>query len=222
MADRRALDLAVFELLGIADAREREKLVDELYWETANHFRQIRIVEVQKQEQRAKSDGHEFRTDEFAADLWDSLHEDEKQPLAAWMASQVADGMPVNIPEGDARLPHEADFLDASTVFFRPSGADKATFKPLNLPSRPHAELVYFAWDHKLHGKVALPKSEKAARELINCATARLKALTAKASELARSRTSDESKAMDLSRLLVHWMINGKPTRNPMNQGPKP
>jgi hypothetical protein len=34
-----------------------------------------------------------------------------------------------------------------------------------------------------------------------------------KASELARSRTSDERKAMDLSRLLVHWMINGKPSR---------
>ena len=67
--DRRALDLAVFELLGVSNASEREKLVDELHWETANHFRQIRIVEIQKQEQRAKSEGREFRTDELAADL---------------------------------------------------------------------------------------------------------------------------------------------------------
>jgi hypothetical protein len=37
--------------------------------------------------------------------------------------------------------------------------------------------------------------------------------LTAKANELARSRTSDERKALDVSRLLVHWMINGKPSR---------
>lgn len=44
---------------------------------------------------------------------------------------------------------------------------------------------------------------------------ARLKALRAKADELARSRISDERKAMDLSRLLVHWMINGKPSREP-------
>ena len=56
-----------------------------------------------------------------------------------------------------------------------------------------------------------LPKTEKAARELYAAATARLKTLVTKASELARSRTSDERKAMDLSRLLVHWMINGKP-----------
>ena len=55
MPDRRAFDLAVFELLGVADAAEREKLCDELYYETATHFRQIRIVEIQKQEQRAKS-----------------------------------------------------------------------------------------------------------------------------------------------------------------------
>jgi len=213
MADRRDLDLAVFELLGVSDASEREKLVEELYHETANHFRQIRIVEVQKQEQRAKSDGREFRTDELAADLWDSLPDEDKQPLAEWLANKVADGQPVNIPEGEARLPDATDFLDASTVFFRLPGADKADFKPLKLPSRPHAELAHFAWQQKIHGNMTLPKTEKAARELLAAATARLNALTAKADDLARSRTSDERKAMDLSRLLVHWMIHGKPSR---------
>jgi hypothetical protein len=65
----------------------------------------------------------------------------------------------------------------------------------------------------KLRGKMALPKTENDARKLLSGATARLKTLTAKADELARSRASDERKAMDLSRLLVHWMINGKPCR---------
>ena len=64
--------------------------MDELYWETANHFRQIRVVEIQRQEQRAKSEGREFRTDELAADLWDSLPEDDKQPLTVWLANQVS------------------------------------------------------------------------------------------------------------------------------------
>jgi methylase of polypeptide subunit release factors len=213
MADRRDLDLAVFELLGVAGAGEREKLVDELYYETARHFRQIRIVEVQKQEQRAKSDGREFRTDELAADLWDSLQDDEKQPLAAWLAKQVADGLPVNIPEGDARLPDASDFLDANTVFFRAPGGDKTGFTTLKLPSRAHAELVFFASQQRIHGNVALPKTENAARELFASASARLNALTSKANELARSRISDERNAMDLSRLLLHWMMNGKPTR---------
>lgn len=211
--DRRALDLAVFELLGVSNASEREKLVNELHWETANHFRQIRIVEIQKQEQRTKSEGREFRTDELAADLWDSLQEDEKQPLAVWLASQVAVGLPVNIPEGDARLPDASDFLDASTVFFRAPGADKSPFKRLELPSRPHAELVHFAWQQNIHGKVMLPRTENAARDLLNAVNARLKTLRTKANELTRSRTSDERKALDIARLLLHWMINGKPNR---------
>ena len=37
MPDRRALDLAVFGLLGVSNAAEREKLCDELHFETANH-----------------------------------------------------------------------------------------------------------------------------------------------------------------------------------------
>jgi hypothetical protein len=213
MADRRDLDLAVFELLGVADAGEREKLVGELYYETASHFRQIRIVEVQKQEQRAKSEGREFRADELAADLCDSLPEDQKQPLAAWLANHVTNALAVIIPEGDARLPDASDFLDASTVFFRAPGTAKSAFIPLQLPSRRHAELVHFAWRQKVHGNVALPKTEDAARDLLDSAMARSNALTAKADDLARSRTSDERKAMDLSRLLLHWMMNGKPSR---------
>ena len=217
--DRRALDLAVFELLGVSDAGEREKLVDELYWETANHFRQIRIVEIQKQKQRTNSEGREFRTDELAADVWDSLPAGDKQPLAAWLASQVDDGLAVHIPESDGcSLPEANDFLDARSVFFHLPGAAKKQAQKLELPSRAHAELVHFAWQQKMPGQVTLPKSEKAARELHAGATARLKVLEAKAGELARSRTSDERRAMDLSRLLLHWLINGKPKREAQPQ----
>jgi len=44
MNDRRGLDLAVFELIGVTDSKERERLCDQLYFETAKHFREIRIV----------------------------------------------------------------------------------------------------------------------------------------------------------------------------------
>src|SRR5882724_248410 len=48
MSDRRDLDVAVFELIGVADRAERERLCDQLYFETAKHFREIRIVEIKK------------------------------------------------------------------------------------------------------------------------------------------------------------------------------
>jgi len=212
--DRRALDLAVFELLGVGNASEREQLVDELYWETANHFRQIRIVEIQKQEQRSTSEGREFRSDELAADLWDSLSDDDKQPLGVWLARQVDDALSVSIPESEGcSLPDPSDFLDANSVFFHLPGTTKKQAQKVSLPSRAHAELVRWAWQQKFWGSIQLPKTEKAALKLYNDATSRLQGLVTKAGELARSRTSDERKAMDLSRLLVHWMINGKPSK---------
>jgi len=211
MRDRRDLDLAVFELLGVSDAAEREKLCDELYHETAAHFRQIRLVEIQKQEQRAKSGGREFRTDELSADLWDALADDEKQPLAEWLAAQTSGGKPHVIPEGQASLPDASDMLDANTIFFRQSTGGKAMFRPLPLPSRSHAEIIFTLARLGLHSDVQLPEAENAAHQLNQQLDARLAAIAEKANHLARSRTSDERKAADLAGLLQHWMIHGKP-----------
>ena len=211
--DRRALDLAVLELLGVSDAKEREKLCDDLYHETAAHFRQIRVVEIQKQEQRARAEGREFRTDELVADLWDSLAPDEQQPLAEWFAGQAGNGKPQTIPEGQASLPDANDMLDASTVFFREPGGGKAAVKPLALPSRAHAEIIFKLAQLGLHGKVHLPDKESAAQVLKSKLDERLVALVEKANHLAASRTSDDRKISDVSGLLQHWMIHGKPKR---------
>jgi hypothetical protein len=211
--DRRALDLAVLELLGVSDAKEREKLCDELYYETAAHFRQIRVVEIQKQEQRAGAEGREFRTDELVADLWDSLEPNEQQPLAEWFADQVSSGKAQTIPEGHASLPDANDMLDASTVFFRESGGGKADVKPLALPSRAHAEIVFILAQHGLHGRVSLPEKESAAQALKAKFTGRLAAIVETANRLAASRTSDDRKISDVSGLLQHWMVHGKPRK---------
>jgi hypothetical protein len=221
MSDRRALDLAVFELLGVAEAAERERLCDELYYETAKHFRQIRIMEVRKQEQRAKTEGREFRADELAADLWDGLSEEDKRPLVQWIAAQVNDGAPVNIPEGVGSLPDANDFLDANTVFFRVPHPGKTVSQPCPLPSRAHAETVHLLSRQGIHGPVILARTEKAARTLQARITQRLAAIVATATALSRSRTADEKKALDLARLLEFWMLHGKPTRDPASaRGP--
>jgi hypothetical protein len=213
--DRRALDLAVFELLGVSNAAEREKLVEELYLETANHFRQIRIVEVQKQEQRTKSEGREFRTDELAADIWDSLPPTDKKPLVEWLAAQVkaADGFVVDVPEGRASLPDANDMLDAKAIFYRAPGADKSAIQKVELPSRAHAEMIFTLSQWKLHGPLPLPKSEATAQTLQVELTQRLAAFAAQAEALSRSRTSDEKRAAELAALLEFWLVHGKPHR---------
>ena len=214
--DRRALDLAVFELLGVADAVERDRLCDELYRETASHFRQIRIVEIQKQEERAGSEGREFRTDELAADLWDALAEDEREPLVAWLARNTDNGLTISLPDGTPTLPDATDMFSASSLFFRQSSGSKQ----LALPSRAHAELVHRLAIEGLHGDLHLPTSESDATSLLARLRDRLASLTEKAGQLSGSRTSDSAHATDLAGLLRQWMIHGKPQRKPKKAKP--
>jgi hypothetical protein len=205
----------VFELLGVSDAAEREKLCDELYHETTTHFRHNRILDIQKQEQRAGTEGREFRTDELAVDLWDSLPDEDKQPLAMWITNQVTDGLTVDIPEGHASLPDANDMLDANTVFFRQPKGGKVAARPLALPSRAHAEMIYLLTQHSIYGPARLPKTEKAARILQTQITKRIAAFAVKANDLSRSRTGDEKRATELAALLEFWLVHGKPRKEP-------
>jgi hypothetical protein len=148
------------------DAKEREELCDQLYHETASHFRQIRVVEIQKQEQRARAEGRQFRTDELAADLWDGLTDAERQPLVEWLDAQTESGKIHSIPEGQVSLPDANDMLDANTAFFRQPTDGKAVVRSLSFTSRSHAEMVFTLAQLGLRGPVKLPEEEAAALKL--------------------------------------------------------
>lgn len=219
MPDRRALDLAVFELLGVSDAGERERLCDELYYETANHFRQIRIVEVLKQEQRAGTDERGFRTDELAEDLWDSIPSLDRQPLLEWIAAQVKKDtvLDVFVPEGPASLPDANDLLDPNTIFFHPGRGSKASITKIVLPSRSHVEIIFLLTQQKVHGSLLLPKTKEAASALLVALTERMGSMEKTANELSRSRTGDEKRAAEVAALLKFWLVHGKPTKGHNN-----
>jgi hypothetical protein len=204
--DRRDLDLAVFELIGVTDSDAREKLCDELYFEPAKHFREIRIVEIKKQEQRAKSEGRGFRIDELAVDIWDALTDHERLPIVDWVGSNFAHDWPVTIPDGNPKLPDFEDMLDAATVFFSSKKGTRAA--RLTCPTRAHAEVIYQLCKLGIRGDISLPNSaENLAAEL----SRRLSSIDQRVDELARSRSTDESRIEDLAALLKHWMILGKP-----------
>ena len=169
-------------------------------------------MEIQKQQQRRGQDNREFQTEELAADLWDALTTDEKQPLAEWLAAQTSGGHPHVIVEGHASLPDASDMLDANTVFFRQQTGGKAATTSLRLPSRCHAETIFTLSQQGLHGRIQLPEAESAARELKQLLDIRLAAMVSQANHLAGSRTSDEKKMADVAGLLQHWMIHGKPS----------
>lgn len=85
--DRRALDDAVFEVLGVRDADRRRYLVTKLHEETARHFRKIRVVEIQKQLQRARTGARRSTADDLANDAWDAAELSDWRPLLEWLAS---------------------------------------------------------------------------------------------------------------------------------------
>jgi hypothetical protein len=83
--DRRKLDDAVFELLGVQNSRRRKDLIDRLYHEVAFHFRSIRIVEVQKMEQRRQGGGKGDASQMgFAVDAWNHVDGELHEPLPTW------------------------------------------------------------------------------------------------------------------------------------------
>lgn len=135
--DRRALDDAVFEMLGVEDAGRRHDLVVELYRETALHFRQIRIVEVQKQEQRKKGEATRFSPTELAGDIWDAVDRDLKVPLLEWLAARPGPLERRVLSDGPASLPDANDMFHPHSVFFGKKGGVH-----MELPSREHAEIV--------------------------------------------------------------------------------
>jgi hypothetical protein len=95
--DRRALDDATFELLGVADPAERAALIDRLYEATARHFREIRVVEIEKMEQRKKTKSKGINAHDLAADVWDAAELPDTTLLADWLNQQPEAGDVISV-----------------------------------------------------------------------------------------------------------------------------
>ena len=135
--DRRDLDDAVFELLGVSDPNERDELIGRLYEATARHFRDIRVVEIEKMEQRSKSDSKRFSVHDLAADIWDAAELEDATPLAEWVGQQPeSDSLVILLDERPAVLSKDVMF-SPNTVYF-----GKGRKGHIDCQSRGQAELV--------------------------------------------------------------------------------
>ncbi len=205
-SDRRELDDAVFELLGESAPARRRELVDRLYEETARHYRQIRIVEVQKMVQRRGGQTNNFTHADLAEEIWVGLEAAIKKPLAEWVAERSKPGQIVSIPEGAPRFPGEADFFDRDAVFF---GTGKEAVK-LKLPSPFHAKLVFRLAALDVRGRIVLPATPEEAGKILASLNDHIAKTQHRLQELAARRTGNErirTKVCDLLRL---WFVHGR------------
>ncbi|MGE0126892.1 MAG: class I SAM-dependent DNA methyltransferase [Blastocatellales bacterium] len=205
-ADRRELDDAVFELLGVTDPKERAELIDRLYREVSLHFRAIRIVEVQKMEQRRQSGRTTVSANQLAQDAWEELEAHWRQPLRDWLAEQNGRTKPLELPEGEPELPDATNFFEATTVYFGRKG--KAH---LVCASRAEAELLFAVAQTGLRGNVLLPVTEKECQRALQALNSRLEKGEAKLAEFAETRAGTDKLREQVLDVLRRWFIHGKP-----------
>jgi hypothetical protein len=204
--DRRTLDDAVFELLGVSDGARRNALVNRLYEETARHFRQIRVVEIQKMEQRTKTAARRFTAEELAADAWDAIYLKDSPPIAQFLSSQTGSKVLVAVPaEGAPRLVDENSMFDREVVFF---GTGRKAGR-IVCASRAQAELVRRLASLGVREDVAVPAGEAPCRELLATIETQLETARNEFDILASSRTSNEKLRDEIVDLMMHWMIHG-------------
>lgn len=204
--DRRELDDAVFQLLGVKDPKRRAELIDCLYRELTLHNRNIRIVEVQKMEQRRASGSDSVSQLELAADAWEHLEAEWRKPLPVWLKENATAAKPVELPDGEVRLPALENFLESDTLFFgkKPGQAHQCA-------SRAEAELLYRIAQEGLRGPVYIPSGEAQTRTLLAELEYRLTEGRRKLTRLAEERAGTEKLREQVVETLYRWFIHGKP-----------
>ena len=202
--DRRDLDDAVFELLGVSDPQERAELLKRLYDATAQHFRDIRVVEIEKMEQRAKADTRRFNIYDLAADIWDAAELEDLTPLSEWLEERPeADSIAI-IPEEELAIPSSNPLFAPNRVHFGKANTD------MDYRSREQAELVVRLANLGISGELKLPGNPKDCIKLLNLVNERLKQAHGRFEELAKSRTGDERLREHLTDLLMGWFVKGR------------
>jgi hypothetical protein len=208
--DRRDLDDAVFELLGVSDPQERDALIARLYDATARHFRDIRVVEIEKMVQRAKSDSRRFSVHDMAADIWDAAELEDATPLPEWIGQQPESDSAGIIPEDrPARLSEDIMFAP-NTVYF-----GKAHPSHMDCPSRGQAELVARLANLGIAGDMRLPVEQEPCLAVLERVENRLAKALARFHELAESRTDDERVQGQLVEVLERWFVLGRESAKP-------
>jgi len=208
--DRRDLDDAVLELLGVSDPKERDELIGRLYEATARHFRDIRVVEIEKMEQRAKSDNKRFSVHDLAADIWDAAELEDATPLTEWVGKRPESDSLASIPEDrPARLSDNPMFAPDTIYFGKKNGSR------MDCASRGQAELVVRLANLGIGGEVKLPAKLDSCFKLLALVEDRLGKARARFQELAESRTGDDRIRQQLMEVLERWFVLGREGAQP-------
>jgi len=205
--DRKELDDAVLELIGITQPDERQKFLGELYRQTSDYYRHQRTLEIQGARNRSVNSREQIGPPDLAGSIWDSLSDKEKGvPVQAWINTHFSGRVPVEIPDGKAVAVGAQDFFDSAAVNFRQG----ATTVQKSYANAAQAALVAELAGHEIRGSVELPAEAEACVRCLTQLQGELKAVEARFRLLAGSRTGQVPMQDKVTMILMHWFIQGK------------
>ena len=198
MADRRRLDDAVLQLLGVGSKRERDALVLELYRHLGEFFERTRQKEEQaiRNKKRARRRGPAKPAD-IAAQIYEEILDSEPKLLRSYDRDFVDRDEPFDtyeVPEnGEAETYQSTMVASDHGVRFR---TGKGTRKKQNgfLATRSHTqdELVALLANNGVRGFVRVPYDDGECRKLHDRYLTFLKHRQGRLRELIARRTADE------------------------------
>ena len=195
-------------MLGLEDGQQRLQVLKQLYLETAKHFREIRVVEIQKQEQRAGGRARRFTAQDLAASIWDSLASSDKSPpIVEWLTTLPGKVEPCEIPDGKAKAHGPDHLFDPCAVVFS-SGTVR---KEVTYHSVEQAELVSVLADMEIRGKIQLPQEPSVCKDWLAQLRTKLSAARSTFGSIADSRTGTARLQEQTVDLLMQWFIYGRP-----------
>jgi len=207
--DRRELDDCVLELIGVANPKERERLLDELYLETTKYYCYQRTQDIQAMEDRAGNNGRRLGAHDLAESIWHSLSDAERGVnVPEWVSSVFRDVTPVEIPEGTPLALGASDMFHPNAVIFK-SGKDA---RQVDYASSEQAALVAAISRLGIHGEIRVPESATDCRACLAQLENRLTETRMLFAKLAGSRTGTQSLLEKTTAVLLHWHTLGKPS----------
>jgi hypothetical protein len=196
-------------MLGVKNATRRKELIDSLYREVSFHYRSIRIVEVQKTEQRRHGSSAKVSATNLATSAWNELEAEWQIPLSDWISEHVGNGKVVDLPDGDVRLPDPAHFFEANTVYF-----GKKPVVSVICESRAEADLIASIARAGLRGQIEVPTTEKECLSLTRQLDSRLETGLQKIEELAGQYAGTDKIREQVAAILRQWFTVGRTPKN--------
>jgi len=210
MADRRALDHAVLEILGVKSEKERTQWINDLYDYLREFFEEAR----QKEELAISNKNVSKRRgaaspQDLATQIVHHLRDEEPRWFKGYRdflreAPSASDFIAIEVPH-DGEPEFHQDILSLGVRFMR--GRRQIGFSAT--PTRAHAEILVLAAKEKRSPAMRVPRSEAAATSLLQNFGRFLKARNSRLRELVAERVADDEIRMQVLQLVIDRVRNG-------------